>query len=78
MVHGARQQAGAEVAVAVTGIAGPEGGTADKPVGLVYIGLSDSSSTQAYQYIWDSDRQGNREYSVDEALRLLIKWGKAQ
>jgi nicotinamide mononucleotide (NMN) deamidase PncC len=45
-----------------------------KPVGLTWIGLSDASGDHATQFIWDSDRKGNREESVQAALQLLIEW----
>jgi len=77
MARGIREQLGADVAVGITGVAGPSGGTADKPVGLVWIGLSDRQGEWARQFQWHSDRTGNRELSVDAALRILIEWAEA-
>ena len=74
MARGARRRFGADVAIGITGIAGPGGGTAEKPVGLVWIGLSDESGSRAERFIWDSDREGNREKSVEAALEMLIAW----
>lgn len=71
MARGARTATGAEIAVSTTGIAGPDGGSAEKPVGLVYIGLSSSLCDCADRQIWPFDRFGNKQASVDQALRLL-------
>ncbi|HEC22404.1 MAG TPA: CinA family protein [Chloroflexi bacterium] len=76
MAHGARERLGADVGISVTGIAGPTGGTPEKPVGLVWIGLSDAEGEQAARFQWAYDRAGNREHSVEAALRMLIEWGK--
>jgi PncC family amidohydrolase len=77
MACGIRQQLGADVAVGITGVAGPTGGTADKPVGLVWIGLSDKQGERARQFRWNSDRVGNRQLSVEAALHMLIEWAEA-
>ncbi len=78
MARGARERLGADVAVSVTGIAGPDGGTPEKPVGLTWIGLSDAHGDRAERFVWGSDRAGNRERSVEAALNLLIEWAEAQ
>jgi PncC family amidohydrolase len=77
MARGVRQRLGADVGIGITGVAGPGGGSPDKPVGLVWIGLSDSSGDRAERYLWDSDRIGNKQQSVDVALKMLIAWGQA-
>jgi PncC family amidohydrolase len=78
MARGARERLGADVAVSVTGIAGPGGDTPEKPIGLTWIGLSDAHGDHAERFIWDSDRAGNRERSVEAALNMLIAWGEGQ
>ena len=71
MATGARHALAADVAVAVTGVAGPGGGTPDKPVGLVYITVDspDGSSTEKLQI--GGDRQRIREQATETALRLV-------
>jgi PncC family amidohydrolase len=77
MARGVRLRLGAEVGLAVTGVAGPGGGTPDKPVGLTWIGLSARDPTRgrdaeiAQHFVWDSDREGNKALSAEAALRLL-------
>lgn len=78
MARGARERLGADVGISVTGVAGPGGGSPEKPVGLVWIGLSDARGDRAERYLWESDRVGNRALSVDAALRLLIEWAQQQ
>ena len=62
---------GSDVAVAVTGIAGPGGATATKPVGLVYIAAADGPRTVVTRNLFKGDRQSVREQTVREALSLL-------
>ncbi|HTH97598.1 MAG TPA: CinA family protein [Stellaceae bacterium] len=65
-----------DVAVAVTGVAGPGGGTATKPVGLVHFGLSiRGQATFAWHKIFPGDRHGVRLASVQEALTVLLAGG---
>ncbi len=71
MARGARQAFGADLALAVTGIAGPGGGSADKPVGLVYIHLSAPEAEVGERFVWASDRVGNKRLSAEAALLLL-------
>ena len=62
-----------DYAVSITGIAGPGGGTAEKPVGLVYIGIATPNDVQAHRYVWGGTRIENKQSSVEEAINLLIK-----
>ena len=71
MARGARKALGADIGIAVTGIAGPGGGLPGKPVGLVYIALSARTYERVEHFVWDSDREGNKAYSVDAALAML-------
>ena len=71
MALGARRASGSDYAISVTGIAGPDGGTPEKPVGLVYIGLSDKNGTAARAFRFLGDRTEVRTASVKHALNLL-------
>jgi PncC family amidohydrolase len=71
MARGVRRLLHSDVALAVTGIAGPGGGTPDKPVGLVYIALSARDRETCLRFVWDSDREGNKAHSAQAALELL-------
>jgi PncC family amidohydrolase len=73
MADGVRAAFHADVALSVTGIAGPGGGTPEKPVGLVYIGLSaaDLPSAHVIRRVWDKDREGNKAQSAEAALAML-------
>jgi len=68
----ARRDAGADLAVAVSGIAGPGGGTPQKPVGTVWFAWSGPAGTQAERMRFDGDRDSVRRQSVALALRRLI------
>lgn len=62
-----------DYALSITGIAGPGGGTAEKPVGLTYIGLSGPDGLLVIQrHIWHGDRESNKRASADAALQMLI------
>jgi PncC family amidohydrolase len=71
MARGARQRLGADLGISTTGIAGPAGGTPDKPVGLVYVALSASRVELCQRYVWQGDRLSNKEQSAEAALQLL-------
>jgi PncC family amidohydrolase len=74
MARGARQRIGAAIGVSVTGIAGPTGGTPDKPVGLVYIALSTSEAELCEHHIWQGNRLKNKEQSAQAALQLVLAY----
>ena len=71
MAKGAAKTAGARAAISVTGIAGPDGGTEEKPVGLVYIGCCIDGKVWVESYHMNGDRQKVREISVKKALDML-------
>ena len=73
MADGLRKNTGADVTVGITGIAGPTGGTKEKPVGLVYIGCYLCGRTVTKECRFHGTRQENRNASVEEALKLLEK-----
>jgi nicotinamide-nucleotide amidase len=74
MARGVRRQMNANVAVSVTGIAGPTGGTPEKPVGLVYITLSAPDAEICQRYVWQGDRLANKEQSAEAALQLVLAY----
>ena len=73
MCEGALKNSLADITIAVTGIAGPSGGSEDKPVGLVYIGLAKKNAdTQVFKHIFDGDRQAVRQQTVEQAITHLM------
>lgn len=74
MAEGALAAAGTHVGIAVTGIAGPEGGSAGKPVGLVHFALATAEETRHLRKNFkDLDRDGVRQATVLEALKMIVK-----
>jgi nicotinamide-nucleotide amidase len=71
MAAGARQRTGADVALAITGIAGPDGGTPEKPVGLVYIALAGAAGDRVRRIHMPGERDRIRLYSTQAALEML-------
>lgn len=71
MVQGAARQAGAQAALATTGIAGPGGGTPEKPVGLVYIGCYVNGVTVVEEHVFAGERAQVRSQAAEAALLLL-------
>jgi PncC family amidohydrolase len=74
MARGVRIALGADLALAVSGIAGPGGGLPDKPVGTTWIGLSSTDGDWARHFIWDGDRLENKALSADAALQFLLDY----
>jgi nicotinamide-nucleotide amidase len=74
MARGALAQSATDVAVAVTGIAGPDGGSADKPVGLVWFGLAVAGTpTTTDHLVFKGDRADVRRQATEKALALLLE-----
>jgi PncC family amidohydrolase len=73
MASGARERYGTDVAVSVTGIAGPSGGSAAKPVGLTYVAVADSAGHEVQRHHWSGDRHANKVASARAALTLLLE-----
>ena len=71
MAEGAAKAANADAALSVTGIAGPGGGTKEKPVGLVYIGCYVNEKTVVKEFRFNGNRNKVRELTVVHALDLL-------
>ena len=71
MARGARERLGTDVAVSVTGIAGPDGGTAEKPVGLVYLCASGPDGELAQDFVVSGDRETVRGRATVAALHLV-------
>ncbi|WP_035576783.1 CinA family protein [Halomonas sp. TG39a] len=72
MVAGACRESGAGLAVAVSGVAGPDGGSAEKPVGTVWLAWGDTAAQEAECFHFPGDRQSVREQAVRQALVGLV------
>ncbi len=72
MAEGARRVTGSDLAVSVTGVAGPGGGTVAKPVGLTYIAVDGPAGCEVRRFTWSADRSGNKRASAAAAVELLI------
>jgi PncC family amidohydrolase len=73
MAEGARRRYGADVAIAVTGIAGPTGASPGKPLGLTYVALADAAGHEVQRHQWFGDRHRNKIASAAAALTLLVE-----
>jgi len=78
MAQGVRRLLRADVGLAVTGIAGPDGGTPEKPVGLVYVALAAPEGEWVERYVWNGDRWENKMRSAEAALDLLRRYLEGQ
>ena len=77
MAEGIRRLSGADIGISVTGIAGPGGGTEEKPVGLVYIGVSSENYSKVERYLSGTKKPGSREHirlsASQQALRIALE-----
>lgn len=71
MLQGVRSLIGADIGIAISGIAGPTGGTEDKPVGTTWIAIGNSTTTKSYKIIGYKERQKNIDYTIIYALNYL-------
>jgi PncC family amidohydrolase len=73
MARGIRKATGADIGISVSGIAGPTGGTPDKPVGTVWIGLSSARAEYARHFLWAGDRLAVKDQSAQAALEIILE-----
>lgn len=77
MAEGARDRFGAALAASITGVAGPDGGSDEKPVGLTYVGLASPGGVDVRRFQFAGDRDANREAAARAALEWLIEAAEA-
>jgi nicotinamide-nucleotide amidase len=78
MARGARRAMGADIGLSITGIAGPTGGTADKPLGLVYVALSAPDEELCRRFLFTGDRLAHQERAAEAALEVLLSYLQEQ
>jgi PncC family amidohydrolase len=78
MALGVRRTFAADIGLSVSGIAGPGGGTLDKPVGYTWVGLNAAKHEEARQFTWDQDRLGNKALSAEATLQTLADYLRSQ
>ncbi len=73
MAEGVRLALGTDLGVAVTGVAGPDGGSEAKPVGLVYVAVAGLGAPDVRRFLWVGDRSANKRSSAEAALAMLFE-----
>lgn len=73
MAAGARARFEASMAASITGVAGPDGGSDEKPVGLTYVAVADASGHDVRRFLWTADRTGNKLASAEAAIQLALE-----
>ena len=73
MASGALNAAGADISISITGIAGPDGGSAEKPVGTVYIGLCSKNIITAEKFLFSGGREDIRRQSAEKSLVIAAE-----
>ena len=74
MARGGRKVLDIDVCISTTGIAGPAGGTSEKPVGLFYLGLAAEDTSLSQRHIFQGDREENKRDAVEAALNMLKRY----
>ena len=74
MAQGARAALRADIAVSVSGIAGPGGGQPGKPTGTIWVGLAAADGAWARTFLWDGDRVANKAASAEAVLQMLYDY----
>jgi PncC family amidohydrolase len=72
MAMGGRDRTAADIGIAVTGIAGPDGGSPAKPVGLTYVAVADAAGCEVRRFVWTGSRAENKRASAQAALELVL------
>ena len=74
MACGVRRALAADIGASISGIAGPGGGTPDKPVGLTWIGLSAAGVDEAWRFVWDGERLQVKQQSANAVLQRIVDY----
>ena len=73
MADGVRQRFGTDLGVGITGVAGPDGGSEAKPVGLAYVAVTGLGDTDVRRFLWSGNRTENKRASAEAALEMLLE-----
>jgi len=77
MAEGIRERLGTDLGVGVTGVAGPDGGSDAKPVGLVYVAVAGRGPATVRRFRWPGDRAANKRDSARAAIEMLLEHATA-